>query len=192
MNLLRKLYLKFFVSSGFRYGEYLCKRKVLHHQGNNCFISKGAEISDRYLVNIGSNVWITDGCRLLCHDASVIMINIVNKSQLDQVGPIEIGDNCFLGNNVIVLPGTKIGPNTIIGSGAVVTRDLEGNAVYAGNPARLISSMDEYIEKVTSRSMQFPWNRHLNKNAAHIYDANLEATLRKERVEYFFNSQPSY
>jgi acetyltransferase-like isoleucine patch superfamily enzyme len=192
MNLLRKLYLKFFVSSGFPYSEYLSKRKALHFQGSNCFISKGAEISDPYLLSIGDNVWVTDGCRLLGHDASVIMINIMQGSQLDQVGPIEIGDNCFLGNNVIVLPNTKIGANTIIGSGAVVTRNLEGNAVYAGNPARLISSMDEYIEKVTSRSKQFPWNRHLNKNAAHIYDANLEETLRKERVEYFFNSQLSY
>jgi len=192
MSLLRKLYLKYFVPSGFGYGKYLKDRRSLQYQGDKCFVSKGSELPDPYLLSIGNNVWITDGCRLLCHDASVIMINIMQDSQLDQVGPIEIGDNCFLGNNVIVLPNIKIGPNTIVGSGAVVTRNLEGNGVYAGNPAKLVSSMNDYIEKATNRSRQFPWNRHLNKNAAHIYDANLEATLRKERIEYFFESQPNY
>lgn len=192
MNLLRKLYLKFFVPSGFAYGKYLKDIRSLQYQGENCFVSKGAELPDHYLLSIGSNVWLTDGCRLLCHDASVIMINMMQGSQLDQVGPIEIGDNCFLGNNVIVLPNIKIGANTIVGSGAVVTRNLEGNGVYAGNPARLVSTLEDYIEKATNRSLEFPWSSLLNENSVHVYDGELEVKLRKERVEYFFNPKTSH
>jgi acetyltransferase-like isoleucine patch superfamily enzyme len=191
MNLLHKIYFKFFVKSGFSYGTYLRDRESLRKQGENCFISKGAELPDPYLLSIGSNVWITDGCRLLCHDASVVMINIMNNSHIDQVGPIVIGDNCFLGNNVIVLPNSKIGSNTIIGSGAVVTGDLKGNAVYAGNPARQISSMQNYINKSQGRSKQFPWSDLLKKNAVHIYDPKLESTLKNERIKYFFESGKS-
>lgn len=185
MNLLHKIYLKFFVQSGFAYGTYLRSKKMLRYQGNNCFIAKGSELPDTYLLSIGNNVWITDGCRLLCHDASVVMINIMNNSHLDQVGPITIGDNCFLGNNVIVLPNIKIGSNTIVGSGAVVTSDLKGDAVYAGNPAREISSLEKYINKAKIRTKLFPWNDLLKKNSVHIYDASLEKTLRNERVNFF-------
>ena len=189
MNLLHKIYLKIFVPSGFAYAKYLKSRCALQHQGDRCFVSKGSELPDPYLLSIGNNVWITDGCRLLCHDASVIMINVMQGSQLDQVGPIEIGDNCFLGNNVIVLPNIRIGSNTIVGSGAVVTHNLDGDGVYAGNPARLVSSMDDYIEKAANRSMRFPWSNHLKKNSVHVYDGELEKELKKERVKYFFKPQ---
>jgi acetyltransferase-like isoleucine patch superfamily enzyme len=136
MKLFNKIYLRFFVSSGFGYAAYLKKKAVLHSQGDNCFISKAAQIADPYLVKLGDNVWITTGCQLLCHDASVIMINIMRSGHRDRVGPIVIGSHSFLGNNVTVLPGTTIGSKTIIGAGSVVTRDIPENSVFAGNPAQ--------------------------------------------------------
>ena len=116
MSLLDKFYVRFFISSGFPYAAYLKKKGVFHSQGDNCFISKAANMPDPHLIRMGDNVWITSGCQLLCHDASVIMINIMRKGHRDRVSPIVFGSNCFLGNNVIVLPGTTIGSNTIVGA----------------------------------------------------------------------------
>jgi len=186
MSLLNRIYIRFFVQSGFPYADYLKKKGALHSQGKNCFISKAANIPDPYLTSIGDNVWITSGCQLLCHDASVIMINIIQNGHFDRVAPIIMGDNCFLGNNVIVLPGTTIDSNTIIGAGSVVTKDLPENSVYAGTPARHICSLEDYAQKIEADTRKYPWSDLLKQQEKHVYDPVLEEKLKKERVKYFF------
>jgi maltose O-acetyltransferase len=52
-----------------------------------------------------------------------------------------VGDNVWLGGGVIVCPGVSIGENTVVGAGAVVTKDLPANMVAVGNPARVIRSL---------------------------------------------------
>ncbi|MBW2412592.1 MAG: acyltransferase [Deltaproteobacteria bacterium] len=187
MRLLEKIYIRFFVPSGFAYAAHLKKKGVFHSQGDNCFVSKAANLPDPYLIRIGDNVWITSGCQLLCHDASVIMINIMRAGHRDRVGPITIGSNSFLGNNVIVLPGVTIGSNTIIGAGSVVTGEIPDNAVFAGNPARFICDTDDYVLKIENETRTYPWADLLKKHARHVYDPRLEQQLRTERVKHFFD-----
>jgi len=189
MKLLEKIYLRFFVSSGFAYAAYLKKQAVFHAQGDNCFISKAANIPDPHLVKLGGNVWITSGCQLLCHDASVIMINIMRQGHRDRVGPIIMGNNCFLGNNVIVLPGITIGSNAIVGAGSVVTKDVHDNAVWAGNPARFICPLDDYVHKIEMETRTYPWLELLQKHERHVFDPGLEHQLRQERVKHFFGKR---
>jgi acetyltransferase-like isoleucine patch superfamily enzyme len=186
MKLLKKIYLRFFVSSGFAYAAYLKKQAVLHSQGDTCFISKAANIPDPHLVKLGDNVWITAGCQLLCHDASVIMINIMRSGHRDRVGPIVLGSNSFLGNNVIVLPGTGIGSKTIVGAGSVVTGDIPDNSVFAGNPARHICDFEDYVLRIENETRTYPWLDLLKQNERHVYDPRLEHQLRAARVKYFF------
>lgn len=57
--------------------------------------------------------------------------------------PITIGDDCWLGGSVIVLPGVTIGDNVIVGAGSIVTKDLPSNTVVAGNPARVIRKLED-------------------------------------------------
>jgi len=128
------------------------------------------------------------GCNLLCHDASDIMLNIIYSGHIDRVGPIIIGNNCFLGNNVTVLPNIRIGSNTIIGTGSVVTKDIPDNSVFAGNPARFICTFDDYLNKIKTNTQKYPWHDLLRKNKTHIYDEELEVRLRKERIKYFFGN----
>jgi acetyltransferase-like isoleucine patch superfamily enzyme len=190
MSLLDKIYLRFFVSSGFAYAAYLKKKALIHSQGDDCFISKAANIPDPHLIKLGDNVWITSGCQLLCHDASVIMINIMRSGHRDRVGPIIIGSNSFLGNNVIVLPHTTIGSQTIIGAGSVVTKDIPDKAVFAGNPARFVCDFEDYVLRIENDTQTYPWLELLKKHERHVYDAGLEHQLRAERVKYFFSDHP--
>lgn len=60
------------------------------------------------------------------------------RAKIEGGKPIAIGDNVWLGGGVIVCPGVTIGENTVVGAGAVVTRDLPPNVVAVGNPARVI------------------------------------------------------
>ena len=63
------------------------------------------------------------------------------------LGAIRIGDRCFLGDSVIVLPGVSIGDDCIIGAGSVVSRDVPAGSIAAGNPARVLKSTAEYAEQ---------------------------------------------
>lgn len=97
------------------------------------------------LVSIGNNVTIT-GARILTHDASTKKFLGYSK-----IGFVKIGNNVFIGNGAIILPGTTIGNNVIIGAGAVVATDVPDNTVIAGNPAKILCSCDEYINRNKAR-----------------------------------------
>ena len=60
---------------------------------------------------------------------------------------ITVGDNTFIGARSIIMPGVNIGSNCIIGAGCIVTKDVPNNMVVAGVPARIVCTIDEYIEK---------------------------------------------
>lgn len=60
---------------------------------------------------------------------------------------IEIFDNVFIGANAIIIGDVKIGPNAIVAAGSVVTKDVPPNSVVGGNPARVISDMNTFVDK---------------------------------------------
>jgi hypothetical protein len=66
---------------------------------------------------------------------------------LQKFGTIEILDNCFIGLHAVLMGNIKIGPNSIVGASSVVTHDVPANVVVAGNPARVVSTLEEYKEK---------------------------------------------
>lgn len=61
--------------------------------------------------------------------------------------PIEIGDNVWVTSNVTILPGVKIGSNTVIGAGSVVTHDIPSGVLAAGNPCKVIKKIRFSIER---------------------------------------------
>jgi acetyltransferase-like isoleucine patch superfamily enzyme len=56
--------------------------------------------------------------------------------------PVIIEENVWIGANAVILPGVKIGKNSIVGAGSIVTKDVEENVIVAGNPARIIKRLD--------------------------------------------------
>ena len=93
-------------------------------------------------ITIGNNVTLGTRVHILAHDASTkIFLNYT------KIGNVTIGDNVFIGANSVILLGVNIGDNVIIGAGSVVTKDIPSNSVVVGNPAKVISSLEEYLEK---------------------------------------------
>lgn len=80
--------------------------------------------------------------------------------------PIVVGNNVYIGNNVIILPGVTIGNNVVIGAGAVVSKDIPDNSVAVGVPARVIKTADEYLEKIKSQSLHLGHLRGQEKDKA--------------------------
>lgn len=95
-----------------------------------------------YHIRIGSNVTLAPRVQILAHDASTFAF--LGKTRVSNV---RIGDNVFIGASSIVLPGVTIGNSVVIGAGSVVTKSIPDNSVAVGNPARVICSVDEYLEK---------------------------------------------
>jgi len=62
---------------------------------------------------------------------------------LEKALPIVIGDNCWIGADVTILPGVTIGSNTIIGAKSVVTKDIPDHVIALGNPCRVLRPITE-------------------------------------------------
>ena len=69
------------------------------------------------------------------------------RAKWESAAPITLGDNVWLGGSVVVCPGVTIGENSIIGAGAVVTRDIPANSIAVGNPARVIRALDPTLPR---------------------------------------------
>jgi acetyltransferase-like isoleucine patch superfamily enzyme len=103
--------------------------------------------SEPYLVFIGNHCEITAGVHFITHDGGTWIFRENKKFLGSKFGPIIIRDNCFIGLNSILLPNITIGPNSVVGAGSVVTKDIPENCVYAGNPAKFICKTDDYLKK---------------------------------------------
>ena len=108
--------------------------------------------SSRYdLISIGRDVTISFDVAILTHDFSIKhaarsigKVELVKSSLRNSVS---IGDNVFIGAKAILLPGTKIENNVIVGGGSVVKGILEAGSIYAGNPAKRIGSVSSFAAK---------------------------------------------
>jgi acetyltransferase-like isoleucine patch superfamily enzyme len=108
--------------------------------------------SEPYLVEIGDNVTIAEDVKFITHDGGVAILRD-KVPDLNVYGKIIIRDNCFIGVNSVLMPNITIGPNTVVGAGAVVTRDVPPNTIAAGVPAKVIMSTEEYFEKAVSKGL---------------------------------------
>lgn len=101
-----------------------------------------------WLIEIGDNVTLAPRVHILCHDASTKQVLGYTK-----IGRVTIGDNVFVGADSVILPNVNIGDNVVIGANSTVTHDIPCNSVVAGSPAKIICTLDEYLEK-EKKSMQ--------------------------------------
>ena len=112
--------------------------------GKNVHIQPGFKIDSSHYwhISIGDEVTIAPGVHIIAHDASTkIHLGYV------RLGKISVGNRVFIGAGSILLPGASIGDNSIIGAGSVVSSTIPPNVVAAGNPARVLCSLEAFLEK---------------------------------------------
>jgi maltose O-acetyltransferase len=109
------------------------------HVGARTFINFGAVLLDVATITIGDDGQVGPNVQFLT--ATHPVEAEPRRAKIESGHPITVGNNVWLGGGAILLPGVNIGDNTVVGAGAVVTRDLPANVVALGNPARVIRSV---------------------------------------------------
>ena len=109
--------------------------------GKNFYSNYNCTILDCAEVKIGDNVMFAPNVSILTagHPIHPEMRN----TGIENAFPIMIGNNVWIGGNVVVNPGVSIGNNTIIGSGSVVTKDIPDNVIAVGNPCKVLREISD-------------------------------------------------
>jgi maltose O-acetyltransferase len=112
--------------------------------GKNCHVMGECIIDPGHcwLITIGDRVTLAPRVHILAHDASTKRI-----LGYTLIGKVTIGNDVFIGAGSIILPNVTIGNNVIIGAGSVVTHSIPDNLVVAGNPAKVITTYQDYQRK---------------------------------------------
>ena len=128
-------------------------KKIGVNIGNNPhFYGPTSWGTEPWLITIGDNVHITEKCKFINHDGGTLIFRD-KVPDLEITKPIIIGNNVYIGEETMILPGVHIGDNCVIGARSVVTRDIPSNSVAAGVPARVIKTTEEYFEKICRESI---------------------------------------
>ena len=113
--------------------------------GNHVGIS-GSTINATTSTTIGDNTIIGSGCLITDTDSHPILAaerNLPDWPKYTKSKPIIIGKNVFIGARSIVMKGVTIGNGAVVGAGSVVTKDVPANAIVAGNPARVVKTINQ-------------------------------------------------
>ena len=131
---------------------FICDYGVNISLGNNVSINMNCTFVDCNKIKIGSNVLIASNVQIYTATHPVELSDRLTPGWTQEHSeyfcrtyalPVKIGDGCWIGGGVIILPGVKIGHGSVIGAGSVVTRDIPENCVAVGNPCRVIREINK-------------------------------------------------
>lgn len=108
-----------------------------------------------YLLEIKDRAKITRNVIILTHDFSFSVFRPVFHDIINQCsGKTVIGENNFIGMGSIIMPGVHLGDNVIVGSGSVVTKSFPDNVVIAGNPAKIVCTLEDLYKRRKARFLK--------------------------------------
>ena len=146
-----------------RYRAWTTRRRWARLRGLGMHLGKNVNLpasvwidtSHCHLISIGDECGFGEGVCILAHDA------LANEFlDATRVGRVIIHRSCHVGARAVILPGVEIGPRSIVGANAVVTRSVPPGTVVAGSPAHVLCSLDEYLARMRERmatSPRFDW-----------------------------------
>lgn len=144
-------------TSSNRYVKYLRKKGV--KIGNELWITNEIntlliDLTRPSLIEIGDRVRLNKNLTILTHDGGYYVLRNKYGELLPQSGKVKIGNNVYFGRNCSVFKGVTIGDNCIIGFGSIVTKSIPSNCIAIGQPARVISTIEEYYQKRKKLSIE--------------------------------------
>ncbi|EMW5524762.1 chorismate mutase [Enterococcus faecium] len=120
--------------------------------GENFYANFNCTFLDVSTIEIGDNCMFAPNVQL--YTATHPLHPVKRNSGLEYAKPIKIGNNVWLGGGVIVTPGVTLGDNVVVGAGSVVTKSFPDNVVIAGNPARIIKTVEEELTEESPETLR--------------------------------------
>lgn len=131
-------------------GKETVLQEAIHYSGyvsigDNCFVNRGCTfqggISKDDSIILGNNIFI--GCNTIIATGTHDIGDSWRRAKPGYYKPVYVGDGCWIGAGVILLPGIKVGKGSVIGAGAVVATDIPENVLAVGVPCKVIKSLPE-------------------------------------------------
>jgi maltose O-acetyltransferase len=146
------------------------------HIGKDVWLPASTWIDNDYcfLISIGDHCGFGEECHILAHDAQ--MDEFLDAGR---IGQVVIHPSCHIGARTVVLPGVEIGPRTIVGANSVVSQSLPPDTVCVGSPARVICTLEEYLQKHRRRLKERPTFPYVNRFPTEEERARMHAALQK-------------
>lgn len=125
---------------------FLCDYGRNIHIGDNVSLNMNCTLVDCNRIDIGNNVLIASNVQIYTATHPVEIVDRLTPNWTPDSAryfcrtyalPVKIGNNCWIGGGVIILPNVTIGDGTVVGAGSVVTKNLPANVVAVGNPCRV-------------------------------------------------------
>lgn len=173
-------------------GTYIAKGSTISCK--NVLIGQGTRINGSIKLKGGDTIHIGKYCAIgedvdiLSTNHTTSTINMQNVLQIEITGTVtpankkgvEIGNNVWIGDRVIILPGIKIGDGAVIGAGSVVTKDVSPFCIHAGNPAKFIKKRfeDDVIELLL-KIKWWDWSLEQMKANKDLFEIDLSNTKSK-------------
>ncbi len=148
-NQLRRLFFMCIPSAEKR-SRLLKKWHYFYQMGENVHFQPRKPPADPKYIKLHNNIAIAANVGFVTHDIiHKVLINLPDQDVKFQshLGCIEIMDNVFIGSGTRIMPNVRIGPNAVVASGSVVTKDVPPGTVVGGVPARVIGSFDDLVAK---------------------------------------------
>ena len=127
-----------------------------------------------WLITIGDDVTLAPRVHILAHDAST-----KKGIGFTKIGLVNIGNNVFIGASSTVLPNVTIGDNVVIGAGSIISKDIPSNSVAVGNPAKVICSYAEFINRKENELNKSP---HYDSKYT-LRNPNFNDEMKREMIE---------
>lgn len=151
-KLLKKLFAHFGEGSFINY-PFRCDYGSNISVGEHFYANYDCIFLDVNKITIGDNVLLAP--RVCIYTAGHPIDKDIRNEQLEYGYPVTIGNDVWIGGNVVINPGVTIGNNVVIGSGSVVTKDIPSDTVCAGNPCKV-------IRKITDSDREY-WQKEKNR-----------------------------
>ena len=126
------------------------------HFGDGVYANFGLTCVDDTHIYVGSHTLF--GPNVVLATAGHPMMPELRKHGIQYNMPIHIGENCWLGAGVIVVPGVTIGDNVVIGAGSVVTKDIPSNSVAMGTPCRVVRQINDHDKEYYFKDKKIDWS----------------------------------
>ena len=126
------------------------------HFGNHVYANSNLTLVDDGHIYVGDNVMF--GPNVTIATANHPITPDLRSKGLQYNKDVHIGNNVWLGSNVVVVPGVKIGNNSVIGAGSIVTKDIPDNVVAVGNPCKVLREISEHDKKYFYKDEEIDWD----------------------------------